>query len=211
MAEARGFQYESAEHEADTAISGMWLFLATEALFFGGLVFVWLVLRLRYADGLTLGVEHSNLTIGTINTAVLVTSSLVFAVAVQRARAGRNRATALACFITAGLGAVFVALKLLEWWKDLDEKLYPGPGFGLTGPHAVGAHLFWGWYWLATSLHAVHILGGVSLVLWIAWRARRGEFSRAYSTPVEVVGLYWSFVDVVWLTLYPLIYVVARP
>ena len=211
MAEARGFQYETAEHEADTAISGMWLFLASETLFFGGLIFVWLVLRLRYADGLRLGVAHSNLTIGTINTAVLVTSSLALTMGVQRARAGRGRATALACLVTAGLGILFVALKCLEWWKDLDDGLYPGQNFALTGPHAAGAHLFWGWYWVATVLHAVHMLGGVSLVLWIAWRARRGDFSRAYSTPADAVGLYWSFVDVIWLILYPLIYVVARP
>ncbi|MBV8912333.1 MAG: cytochrome c oxidase subunit 3 [Acetobacteraceae bacterium] len=211
MAEARGFQYEDAQHEADTAISGMWLFLASEALFFGGLIFVWLMLRLRYAEGLRLGVSHSNLTIGTINTAVLVTSSLAFSVAVQRARAGRGKGTARACVVTAALGALFVALKAFEWWKDLEEGLYPGPSFALTGPNSVGAHLFWDWYWVATALHAFHMLGGISFVLWIAWRARRGEFSQLYATPVEAVGLYWSFVDVVWLTLYPLIYLVARP
>jgi len=211
MAEARGFQYESAEHEADTAVSGMWLFLASESLFFGGLVFVWLVLRLRSVEGLRLGAAHTNLTIGTINTAVLLTSSLVMTLAVQRARVGQGLACARACLLTAGLGAAFVALKGLEWWKDLGDGLYPGARFALTGPHAEGAHLFWGWYWVATVLHAFHMLGGIGLVLWIAWRARRGDFSRAYSTPADVVGLYWSFVDVIWLILYPLIYVVARP
>lgn len=211
MSEAHGFQYESAEHEADTAISGMWLFLASEALFFGGLFFIWLVLRLRYADGLRLGVEHSNLTIGTINTAVLVTSSFAMTLAYQRARAGRARGTMWACVITSGFGLLFLALKFLEWYKDLDEGLYPGAGFALTGPNAVGAHLFWGWYWIATVLHGVHMTVGVFLVLWIAWRAHRREFSRGYTTPVEVVGLYWSFVDVMWLILYPLIYVAVRP
>jgi cytochrome c oxidase subunit 3 len=211
MSEAHGFQYETAEHEADTAVAGMWLFLASEALFFGGLFFVWLVLRLRYAEGLRFGVAHSNLTIGTINTAVLVTSSLVMTIALYRARAGRGRAAMWACAMTAGLGLLFLGLKFLEWYKDLQEGLYPGPGFRLTGPHAVGAHLFWDWYWIATVLHGVHMTVGVGLVLWIGWRARRGDFSRAYATPVEVVGLYWSFVDLIWLILYPLIYVGVRP
>jgi cytochrome c oxidase subunit 3 len=199
MSEARGFQYETAAHEADTAIAGMWLFLASETLFFGGLIFVWLVLDLRDPAGLRLGVAHSNLTIGSINTAVLITSSLVLTVGVRGARAGSFRRTVQACLITAGLGALFVGLKGVEWWKDIGEGLYPGPGFPLPG---AGARLFWGWYWVATVLHAAHMLGGIGLVLWVAWRARRGHFSRAYWTPVEVVGLYWSFVDVVWLVLY---------
>lgn len=211
MSEAHGFQYESAEYQADTAISGMWLFLASESLFFGGLLFVWLVLLLRDSEGVRLGVGHTNLLIGSLNTIVLVTSSLALSVGVQRARAGRSKTTTRACYVTAGLGAIFLVLKGVEWWKDLADGLYPGPRFSLTGPHAATAHLFWGWYWVATSLHAFHMIGGIGLVLWIAWRARRGDFSRGYATPVDVVGLYWSFVDVVWLTLYPLIYLVARP
>ena len=210
MAEPKGFQYASPAHEADTAVAGMWLFLASEALFFGGLFFVWLVLRVRQPGGVTLGVEHTNLAIGTANTAILLTSSLAFSVGLQHARAGRNRATAWAALVTAGLGLAFLALKGLEWYLDLREGLFPGEGFKLTGESAPGAHMFFDLYWVATGLHGVHMLVGVALVLWIARRAWRGNFSRAFTTSVEVTGLYWSFVDVVWLILYALIYVAAR-
>ena len=211
MLEPQEFQYASPEHQADTAIAGTWLFLASETLFFGGLFFVWAVLRERDPAGLALGVHHTNLTIGTLNTAVLLTSSSSYAMAVYRASAGRGRAIAFWCNVTAALGVLFLILKSVEWYLDLKEGLYPGASFALTGPHAGGAHLFWDLYWIATPLHGLHMTVGILLVLWIARRAMHGEFTRAYNTPVEVVGLYWSFVDLIWITLYALIYLVARP
>ncbi|MBV9750713.1 MAG: cytochrome c oxidase subunit 3 [Acetobacteraceae bacterium] len=210
MAEPKGFQYASPAHEADTAIAGMWLFLASEALFFGGLFFVWLQLRIRHTGGVTLGAEHANLLIGTLNTAILLTSSLSYTLGVQRAREGRGRATAWAALVTAGLGVAFLGLKLLEWGLDLRDGLFPGVHFALTGQNAGGAHLFYDLYWVATGLHGAHMLVGIGLVLLIARRAWQGEFSPAYTTPVEVTGLYWSFVDVIWIILYALIYVVGR-
>lgn len=189
----------------------MWLFLASEALFFGGLIFVWLILRTTHAAGVALGAEHTNLWLGSLNTALLVTSSFAYAVGLRRARAGQGRGAARACVLTAGLGAGFVGCKLVEWALDLREGLAPGRDFALAGADAGGAHLFFDFYWAATALHLVHMLIGIGLVLWVAWRAWHGAFSRAYATPVEVTGLYWSFVDVIWLILYALIYVVARP
>lgn len=211
MAEPKGFQYASPTHMADTALAGMWLFLASETLFFGGLVFVWGAIGHVHRAGVALAVGHTNLVIGTANTVILLTSSAALTVGVLRARDGRNRVVLWACAATAGLGLLFLVLKGVEWALDIHEGLFPGPAFALGGPDAGGARLFYSFYFAATALHGVHMLIGLGLVAWIARRAHRREFSRAYSTPVEAVGLYWSFVDLVWLVLYPLIYLVNRP
>ena len=204
------FQYASAEHQADTAIAGMWLFLASEVLFFGGLVWVWLVNQWGHPEGYRRGAEHANLLIGSVNTLLLLTSSLVYAWALREARAGRSRRVWLASLVTAGLGLAFLLLKLQEWHLDLNDGLFPGTLFRYRGPDWGGMALFYSFYWVATGLHGVHISVGVLLVLWIGWRARRGEFPPSHVTPIEVAGLYWSFVDMVWLVLYPLIYVIGR-
>ncbi len=189
----------------------MWLFLASEMLFFGGLVFVWVVLRITHPEGVAFGTAHTNLTIGSINTALLVTSSLALTIGVLNARQDRGRAVAWACIAAAGLGVAFLAMKGLEWGLDLHEGLFPGPGFKPTGPNAAGAQLFFGLYFVATGLHGVHMLVGLGLLAWVARLSWRGPLPVRTVTAVEVVGLYWSFVDTVWLVLYPLIYLVARP
>jgi len=204
------FHYSSAAHQADTAIAGTWLFLASEMLFFGGLVLVWLILHRGHPVGFAMAAEHANLLIGSINTALLLTASAVYAMGLHGARQGRMERVVPACLATAALGVLFLGLKLLEWKLDLDEGLFPGAGFGLHGADQGGAELFYSFYWVATVLHGVHMLIGVALVAWIAWRARRQEFSRSYNTPVEAVGLYWSFVDLAWIAMYSLIYVAGR-
>ena len=204
------FQYSSAEHQADTAIAGVWLFLASEMLFFGGLALVWLLLHRSHPAGFALAAAHANLLIGSINTALLLTASFAYALGVLGARQGRVEQIVPTCLVTAGLGVLFLGLKGLEWKLDLDEGLFPGAGFGLHGPDQGGAELFYSFYWVATVLHGVHMLIGVALVAWIGWRAWRREFSRSYSTPVEAVGLYWSFVDLAWIAMYSLIYVAGR-
>ena len=204
------FQYADAEHQAETAMSGMWLFLAQEILFFGGLVFAWTYSRYQHPDGFHLATQHANLLIGSINTAVLLTSSLAFTAGLVFIEEGETRRLIQCCFATVGLGLAFLVLKGLEWKLDVDEGLVPGSAFALHGAHSGGAQIYWSIYWIGTVVHAIHMVIGIGLVLWIAWRARRGDFSPSWSTPVEVVGLYWSFVDVVWLTLYPLIYLAAR-
>lgn len=204
------FQYSSHAHESDTAKAGMWLFLATEVLFFGGLVFTWCVYHHGHPGGFRSGAEDANLLIGSINTAVLVTSSFLYSWGLTQVEAGRNRPMMWACAGVAGLGLLFVGLKLLEWKLDLDEGKFPGQGFQASGADPGGEQLFWSIYWVGTALHLVHMLIGIGLVGLILLRARREEYTREKHTGVEVVGLYWSFVDMVWITLYPLIYVVGR-
>jgi cytochrome c oxidase subunit 3 len=204
------FQYHDPRHQSQTALSGMWLFLATEVLFFGGLVFVWLIYHRMHPAGFKAAAEHSNLLIGSINTAVLVTSSAVFTWGVDASKLERNDKILRACAITVLLGLTFLALKGYEWYDDFNQHLVPGAGFGIAGPDRGGAQIFYVIYYIATVLHALHMAIGVGLVSWIGWNARRGAYSREWHTPVQVVGLYWSFVDIVWLTFYPLIYVIGR-
>jgi cytochrome c oxidase subunit 3 len=204
------FQYTDADHQADTATVGMWLFLATEMLFFGGLVLAWLFCRHWQPAGFDAGARETVLWIGTLNLALLLTSSLTYALGLAAIEFGLVRWLIRCCLVTAGLGTIFLGLKLLEWGIDLHGGLFPAGPFKLHGPEAGGARLFWSFYFVATGLHAVHMLAGVGLVLWTALRAYRGEFNAGWYTPVTVVGLYWSFVDIVWIVLYPLIYLIGR-
>jgi cytochrome c oxidase subunit 3 len=208
LAPHRQFQFESPGHQAGTAIAGMWLFLATEMLFFGGLFLVFVFCRHQNPAGFDLAGQHTKLWIGALNTALLVTSSAVFSVAPVLAEQGRARRVPLVCAATAVLGLAFLALKGLEWRDDFAEHLWPGAGFALAG-HA-GAALFFCCYFVATGLHAVHMLAGLFLLAWLAWRARAGALDGGWAPPAEVVGLYWSFVDLVWLVLFPLLYLLGR-
>ena len=203
------FQYAGMEHQSETALSGMWLFLATEMLFFGGLFLLYMIYRWQHPQAFALASQHTEAVLGTINTVLLVSSSAVFAWGLGRVRLGDNRRLFWACVIVALLGIAFLLLKAWEWTDDLEKHLFPGPGFSITGPLKGGAQLFWIFYWVATALHGVHMIVGVGLVAWLGWTARQERYSPGYFTPVEVVGLYWSFVDMVWLCLYPMIYLVG--
>jgi len=209
MAETQvGMQYEDLRHQSDTALIGMWLFLATEILFFGALLFTYMIYRLWYPDGFIAAVRHANILIGTLNTAVLLTSSFTLTAGLLYAKAGDMRRLIYSCVATIGLGLLFMALKALEYAEDFRERLVPGTNFALADHD--GARIFYLFYYTATGVHLVHLAIGIGLVLYIARRARRGDFTAQAHTPVEVVGLYWSFVDIVWLFLYPLIYLVGR-
>ncbi len=206
------FQYASPRHQAETAVAGMWLFLATEVLFFGGLILSWIYARHWNQAGFDAGARETELWIGTLNTAILVTSSFVYATGLAFIRAGSTAGLIRCCVAAIVLGVAFLALKFgLEWHDDFANHVFPTVSdFKIKGPEQGGARLFFVFYFISTALHGVHLVGGVGLVTWVILRARRGEFTRQYYTPVQVVGLYWSFVDVVWLTLYPLIYLIGR-
>jgi len=191
-----GFQYASAPHQAQTAIAGMWLFLASEVLLFGGLILSWIYARHFNPVGFDAGGRETALWIGTVNTVLLISSSFAYALGAAFIRMANVRGL---------IGCLALALVLAGAF--LVPTAAP---FGVTGDPGRGARLFFIFYFIATGLHGVHMLVGMGLVLWIIRRARRGHFSPDYNTPVEVVGLYWSFVDVVWLTLFPLIYLVGR-
>jgi cytochrome c oxidase subunit III len=205
------FQYPSAKHQAETAVSGMWLFLATEVLFFGVLFLGWMFVRHFNLDGFNAGAQRTQLTLGTINTLILVTSSLTYSAGLAFIAAGNTRRLVQCMAATWALGLAFLILKFgVEWFKDFDDHLWPGADFAIAGPLGRGAQLFFGFYFIATAVHGLHMVIGLGLLAWIMLLARRQRLSASYHTPVEVVGLYWSFVDMVWLTLYPLIYLIGR-
>ena len=204
------FQYRTRRYQSETALAGMWVFLASEMLFFGGLLLAWCFYRHQHPAGFKAATEDTQFAIGTINTVVLTASSFTFACGVLFARQGRNARVMQASLLAAGLGTLFMGLKILEWYLDIADHEVPGPHFKTGGVDDGGAQLFWIFYYIATSLHAIHLSIGIAMVCWIAWRAHKAEFSPTYNTPVEVVGLYWSFVDMVWMVLYPLIYLAGR-
>ncbi len=190
------------QREADTL--GMWVFLATEVLLFSTLILGFVVYRFLYPEAWHVGTEHTKFWIGSANTAVLLTSSLVMALAVHAAKEARWKAVTWLLVGTAALGALFLGLKGLEYYLDLHEGFWPGAGFDVGGPLRQQVELFVVFYYCMTGLHALHMTIGIGVVLTMAILAHRGTM-RGHMH-VEMTGLYWHLVDIVWLFLYPLLY-----
>jgi cytochrome c oxidase subunit 3 len=202
-------QYRTLAQQGETAELGMWVFLATEVLFFGALFFAYFVYRTAYPDQFSLAARDSKILLGSINTALLLTSSLTMVAAIGRVKQDRGGAAAL-LFLTAVLGIAFLGVKAYEYVQDYEDQTVPVLNFVLKSGHQPPTQLFWIFYFVATGVHAVHLSIGIAFVLIMTLKTRRGAFSPSYYAPLEVVGLYWSFVDVVWLFLFAAIYPVAR-
>jgi cytochrome c oxidase subunit 3 len=202
--------FVSPEQQYEVATLGMWAFLITEIMFFGGLFAGFFVYILSHAAAFAEGSRHLDLALGTINTAVLLGSSLTMALAVRSAQTGRRRGQVLFLLLTIGLGLVFLGIKVLEYGHKFEQHLVPGSTFRLDGPHGQSAQLFFSFYFAMTGVHALHMVVGVGLLSWLVVNAWRGRYTAAYFAPVEMSGLYWHFVDVVWIFLFPTLYLVAR-
>ncbi|HTS00189.1 MAG TPA: cytochrome c oxidase subunit 3 family protein [Bacteroidota bacterium] len=201
-------QFETAAQQRSAATLGMWVFLATEVLFFGGMLMAYTVYRVMDAGAFALASHAQNILLGGINTAVLLTSSLTMALAVQASAAGRRRRSVLMLLLTMALGAAFLAIKAVEYGQKFAEHLVPGVDFRFAGPGAGAAQIYFILYFLLTGFHALHLTIGIGVLAVLTARAARGRYTQAYHTPVEVTGLYWHFVDIVWIFLYPLIYLI---
>jgi cytochrome c oxidase subunit 3 len=196
------------QHEANTL--GMWIFLATELMFFGGLFTGYAMYRHWYPDEFAAASARLNLAYGTVNTVVLLTSSLTMALAVHAARAGRRDALTTWLVVTALLGALFLIIKGFEYHGDYADKLVPGLAFDDSDWDKPGRiKLFLLLYYLMTGVHAVHLMIGIGAMFVLAALAWRGRYSSTNYAPVEVGGLYWHFVDVIWIFLLPLLYLVG--
>ncbi|HEY7581858.1 MAG TPA: cytochrome c oxidase subunit 3 [Acetobacteraceae bacterium] len=206
------FQYSSARHQSGTSMAGMWLFVASESLFFGGLFLAWVFCRHFAQKGFDEGAKDTELWTGTINTIILITSSFVYATGLAFIRAGNTRRLLQCCAVTLALGLAFLYLKFgLEWMDDIHKHtFFADPAFKYTGPDAGGARLFYVFYFVSTALHGIHMVVGVGLVSFVMWSAWRGAFSARNHSAVEITGIYWSFVDMIWIVLYPLIYLIGR-
>ena len=202
--------FENLDGQKSASTLGMWVFMANEIMMFGGLFLVYLVYRTQYGEAFRLGSHELDIKLGAINTAVLIGSSLTMALAVYSAQKGARKHIVLWLLMTVLLGAVFLGIKLVEYAAKFDHHLLPGPHFSFPGPHAPPVEIFYSLYFAMTGLHASHMLIGIPLILFYAWQAHRGRFDASYNTPIELIGLYWHFVDIVWIYLFPLLYLIGR-
>jgi cytochrome c oxidase subunit 3 len=211
LAESRSalaHQFDDLAQQSTASSLGMWAFLLTELMFFGGLIVGYTVYRTAYLPGFIAGSHHLDVVLGTINTAVLISSSLTMALAVHAAQEGQRRLLIRCVLLTMLLGLAFLGIKGYEYWHKYHEGLVPGLRFSYSGPYPRPVALFLIFYFVMTGLHALHMLIGLGLLTVLIGLAWRGSFSAEYHTPVEVVGLYWHFVDIVWIFLYPLLYLI---
>ena len=201
-------QFDDREQQKDASTLGMWAFLATEILFFGALFMAYIVYRSKYPAAFATASHHMNILLGSINTAVLLGSSLTMALAVRGAQTGKQKASVILLIATMVLGTVFLGIKGIEYYHKYTEHLIPGASFEFDNPNVRAGEIYFILYFMMTGLHALHMIIGVVLVGYIVLRSVQGKFSPAYYNPVEITGLYWHFVDIVWIVLFTLFYLI---
>jgi cytochrome c oxidase subunit III len=205
--------FDSLDQQRDASTLGMWAFVAQEAMFFGGLFTAYLVYRFLYPEAFHLGSHQLNILLGGINTAVLITSSLTMAMAVWSAQTGRRKQLTAWLVLTLLLGSAFLVVKYFEYAEKFHHHLVPGAHFTSTlfSPADAGhVQLFFCLYFAMTGMHAIHMIIGAGILLVYIPLAARGKFTPEYAHPVELFGLYWHFVDIVWIFLFPLLYLLGR-
>jgi len=203
-------QFEDADQQREAASLGMWAFLVTEIMFFGGVFAGYAICRGLYTEGFAEASNKLNIILGATNTAVLICSSLTMAMAVRSAQLNKQRELILFLLLTILLGTGFLGIKAFEYSHKFHEHLVPGSMFQFEGSNPGHAEIFFCFYFTMTGLHAVHMIIGIGVMVSLLLRARKGHFSAEYNSPVEVSGLYWHFVDIVWIFLFPLLYLISR-
>jgi cytochrome c oxidase subunit III len=203
-------QFDDSIQQYQAANLGMWGFLATEVLFFAGMFLAYTVYHFLFPEAFYEASNHLDIWLGTINTAVLISSSLTVVLAVHAAQENKSRLLFWMLLLTVVLGLVFLGIKFTEYHHKYEEHLVPGLDFRYPGEYGKHAAVFFSLYFAMTGLHAVHMIIGIGVFLVLAWEARHGRYSRAYHTPVELSGLYWHFVDIIWIFLFPLFYLLGR-
>ena len=205
-----GHHFANAEQEFSANKLGFWLFLATEILLFGGLFVAYVVFRNMYPEMFLDAHQHLNRTMGATNTVVLICSSFTMAMAVRAAQTGKRSQQVMFLVVTLSLAAVFLVIKYFEYSEKIAHGYLPGYWYA---PHGVGdpvnGNLFFGLYFMMTGLHGVHVLAGMVAITWVLIKAAKGQFSSSWYTPVELVGLYWHLVDLIWIYLFPLFYLIG--
>lgn len=212
--------FDSADTQFDAGKLGIWLFLVTEVLLFGGLFAAFAVFRSWYLPAFVDGHHHLDRVMGGVNTVLLITSSLTMALAVRAAQTNKKQQTGLLLIATFALAFGFLIVKYVEYSHKFHDGLLPGGSFVIPNAacgnlgafsHATNPQeaLFFSIYFMMTGIHGLHVLIGMSLIAWVFIRSTKGEFSSRYYAPVEGVGLYWHLVDLVWIFLFPLLYLVG--
>jgi len=207
---ALAHHFEDLDQQFEAAGLGMWAFLVQEILFFGGLFAAYLVYRMSYPEAFIQGSHYLDITLGGVNTAILICSSLTMALAVFYGQQGNRRQLILFLFLTIVLGAAFLGIKAVEYTHKYHEHLIPGPMFHPEEAHPPQMQIFFALYFAMTGMHALHMVIGIGILVFLIYQARQGRYSREYNSPIEIFGLYWHFVDIVWIFLFPLLYLIGR-
>ena len=200
--------FHTLKQQNESSKMGMWLFLGQELLFFSGLFMAYIFVRATYPETFMLAHEELNKTMGGINTIVLITSSVTMALAVRAAALGNKKQLIMNLIATIGFAFAFLVVKYFEYSAKIEHGLLPGEAY--HGHEYLGGHpeLFFSVYFTMTGLHGIHVVAGIIVLAWITVRASKDHFGPKYYTPVENVGLYWHLVDLVWIFLFPLLYLV---
>jgi cytochrome c oxidase subunit 3 len=201
--------FDTVEQQKDASTLGMWIFLVTEIMFFGGMFTAYIVYRSIHPAAFVAASHELDITMGAINTAVLICSSLTMVLAVSAAEMGQRKSLVGFLILTILLGMVFLGIKAVEYHEKFVHHHVPGASFHFDGPDPASAQLFFSIYFAMTGLHALHMIIGIALLAILAVRARAGVFSSKYYTPIDMTGLYWHFVDIVWIFLFPLLYLLG--
>jgi cytochrome c oxidase subunit III len=212
--------FATEEQQRDSASIGMWVFLGTEVMFFGGLFCSYLIYRLMYFGDFAAASKTIDPILGGTNTAVLICSSLTVVLAIWAAQTGRRALLIAMLVVTMLFGFAFLGIKGYEYYNKFVEHHVPGASFsfdhvpipGHPGEYANPYHaqIYFALYFIMTGLHALHMIIGIGIFTWLLWAACKGRFTPEYHTPLEMGGLYWHFVDIIWIYLFPLLYLIDR-
>jgi cytochrome c oxidase subunit 3 len=218
--------FETEEQQREAGSFGMWLFLLTEIMFFGGMFFAYLLYRNWYYDAFVAASNQLSIPLGTTNTIILITSGFAMAIGVWAAEVRNKTVLVWALILTTLFGIAFLGVKTVEYKEKWEKHHIPGASFNVKefeNPAAFGleekplapdmaqkTQIFFFLYFAMTGMHALHMIIGIGLLFWLIWRAQRGDFTAGYVAPIENFGLYWHFVDIVWLFLFPLLYLINR-
>jgi cytochrome c oxidase subunit 3 len=208
------------QQQRDSASLGMWIFLATEVMFFGGLFCAYLIYRLKYFGDFAAASKSIDALLGGTNTAVLICSSLTVVLAIWAAQTARRTLLLIMLVLTMIFGVTFLGIKGIEYKQKFDEHHVPGVSFSFEHESIPGhpdqfadprhAEIFFALYFIMTGLHALHMIVGLGIFAWLLWMSWKSRFTPEYYTPLEIGGLYWHFVDIVWIYLFPLLYLIDR-
>lgn len=211
--------FATVEQQRDSAALGMWLFLATEIMFFGGMFCAYLIYRLWYFNEFAVGSRSLDIYMGTANTVVLICSSLTVAMGVRAAQLGKRKLLVVLLLLTILFGAAFLGVKAIEWHEKYEKHHIPGASFNVSDLMRENPQLpidqnheqiYFSLYFAMTGVHALHMVVGIGIFVVLTWYAWKGRYTPEYHTPIELGGLYWHFVDVVWIYLFPLLYLIDR-
>ncbi len=202
--------FDNLEQQNEAGTLGMWVFLITEIMFFGGMFAAYILYRSFYPEAFAEASSELNALYGGINTLVLIGSSLTVVLAVFSAQVGNRRGQVIFLALTIFLGLVFLVIKSIEYAEKFEKHHIPGPGFQWDGADAPHAQMFFFIYFAMTGVHALHMIIGIGIFAVLLYQAWRGRYTPEYHSPIEVGGLYWHFVDIVWIFLFPLLYLLGN-